>query len=295
MSVQIPASFRAMPRWANGGTAWLDALPDLADDWCRRARLTVDGAAWHGSNALVVPVRRDGVELALRLTPADDPVADQVAALHFWDGRGTVRLVEADAAAGMMLLERLDAMNDLAALPLAEAVPTIARVMRRLAAPVPDGLDVPDTGDIVVARRAELPLQWRRLGAPFDGRILRAAFRASAALEASVGRLAVDGDLHYQQVLSGEREPWLVVDPVLMRGDTEYDLARLLWSRLDEMRDTDEIRHWLDVIVAEADLDADRALAWALFRTVDYWLWGLAHGLTEDPARCERLVEALLG
>jgi hypothetical protein len=30
-----------------------------------------------------------------------------------------------------------------------------------------------------------------------------------------------------------------------------------------------------------------------LFRAVDYWLWGLAAGLTEDPLRCRRLVSVL--
>jgi streptomycin 6-kinase len=26
-----------------------------------------------------------------------------------------------------------------------------------------------------------------------------------------------------------------------------------------------------------------------VFRTLDYWLWCLSHGLTEDPVRCDRL------
>jgi streptomycin 6-kinase len=48
--------------------------------------------------------------------------------------------------------------------------------------------------------------------------------------------------------------------------------------------------HWFDVIVTEAGLDRDRAAAWVLFRSIDYWLWGLTYGLTEDPMRCARLV-----
>ena len=69
--------------------------------------------------------------------------------------------------------------------------------------------------------------------------------------------------------------------------------ARVLWTRLDEMPDVPAIRHWVDVVVDAADLERDRALAWARFRTVDYWLWGLSYGLTEDPARCARLAAAL--
>jgi hypothetical protein len=32
-----------------------------------------------------------------------------------------------------------------------------------------------------------------------------------------------------------------------------------------------------------------------VFRAVDYWLWGLHHGLTEDPGRCHRLLASFSG
>jgi streptomycin 6-kinase len=40
-------------------------------------------------------------------------------------------------------------------------------------------------------------------------------------------------------------------------------------------------------------LDFEKARRWALVRCIDYWLWGLEHGLTEDPKRCRRIVDAL--
>ena len=91
--------------------------------------------------------------------------------------------------------------------------------------------------------------------------------------------------------MRGSREPWLTVDPILLRGDIEYDLARILWTRLDEIGDI--VAHF-DIVVRSAGLDRDRARDWVVFRTVDYWLWGLRAGLTEDPVRCERLVSAFV-
>ena len=38
-------------------------------------------------------------------------------------------------------------------------------------------------------------------------------------------------------------------------------------------------------------LNPARARAWTIVQAVDYWLWGLGHGLTEDPERCNRLVQ----
>ena len=114
----------------------------------------------------------------------------------------------------------------------------------------------------------------------------------STAQDLAVG-LAVNGDLHAGQVLAATREPWLVVDPVLYRGDIEYDLARVLWTRIDEMADDAEIGRHFEDLVGFAQLDEGRARAWVVFRTVDYWLWAQEAGLTEDPRRCARLLAAI--
>lgn len=80
---------------------------------------------------------------------------------------------------------------------------------------------------------------------------------------------------------------------MLLRGDIAYDLARALWIRMDEMPDDTAIVGHLDTLAHEAALARDRARDWVLFRTVDYWLWGLRAGLTEDPRRCHRLAVAV--
>jgi len=290
--IDLPDSYWAMPRWWHEGSTWLDRLPETVRALCERWCLTLDGAVSHGSNAIAVPVRCHGEPLVLRVTPPDAGTVDEVRALRFWAGRGTVRLLDADPAAGASLLERLDSERSLDRLPLDEAVPIIARVMGRLAVPAPP--EVPSTASLVRARAATLDPDWERLGRPFGRRILDAAVRAASDLGQTSSNLAVNGDLHFEQVLGGTREPWLVVDPVLLRGDIEYDLARILWSRLDEMtRDGDVLRH-IETIVREVGLDRERAWSWVVYRTVDYWLWGLDFGLTEDPVRCARLARIVL-
>lgn len=290
--IVVPQSFLEMPRWWHEGQQWLVELPDLVERVCEEWHLELDGMIMHGSNALVVPVRRGQDTFVLRLTPPDDRSVDEISALRFWNGRGTVNLFDADPAAGVSLLERLDGEHTLAQIPLEEAVPVIARLMRRLA--VPAHPDVRSTADLVSNRIVTMDRDWERLGRPFDRAILDAAIAVGSILRETNSSLAVNGDLHFDQVLRGAREPWLVVDPVLMRGDIEYDLARILWSRLDEMVDLRGIDHWFRVIVEHAGLEFDRATAWVVFRTVDYWLWGLDYGLTEDPVRCARLANVFM-
>ncbi len=38
--IEVPATFRAMPRWWSDGTDWLDALPELVATQCARWELT---------------------------------------------------------------------------------------------------------------------------------------------------------------------------------------------------------------------------------------------------------------
>ncbi len=174
--------------------------------------------------------------------------------------------------------------------PVAEAMPILGRMMRRLAIPAPP--HVPSTADVVAARMATLRTEWERWGRPFPEPALHQAFEAGSRLSRTESPLAVNGDLHSAQVLRGGRERWLTVDPVLMRGDIAYDLGRILWTRIDEMTDADEIVHHFEAVVGAAGVDREHGRDWVVFRAVDYWLWGLAAGLTEDPRRCRRLVLA---
>ncbi len=270
------------------------ALPGLVDASLQRWRLTIDqdaGGPWHGSNALVLPVLRDGVPLVLRLAPPDPNTSKEVAALRFWDGRGTVRLIRHKPDWAAMLLERIIPGTPASLLPVGESMTVVGTVLRRMAVPAP--ATVPGTDRIAADLVTSLPLDWERLGRPFPRSVLSAAQQTAAALSATSSTVAVNGDLHADQVLRATREPWLVVDPVLLRGDPEYDLARVLWTRLDEMPDDAAILAHLDTVVRTAGLDERRAFAWTRLRTVDYWLWGLSAGLTEDPVRCARLAGAL--
>lgn len=289
--IEVPATFRAMPRWWADGADWLDALPRVVAAQCDRWSLQIDGSPWHGSNALVVPVLRDGEPLALRLLPPREDVVAESEALRFWDGRGTVRLVDVDAEQNAALLERLDGSTDLTSRPLDEAVVVLAAVMRRLAVSAPTS--VRSTTDIAAEEAASFAGRWEQQGRPVDRRALDASIAAAEALTTtSTPDLAVDGDLHHAQVLAGTRLPWIVVDPVLLRGDVQYDLARVLWTRLDEMENDAEIHRHVASTVAVAGLDPGRTDAWVKVRSMSYLLWGLEHGLTTDPVRCQRLLAA---
>ncbi|MFH9063538.1 aminoglycoside phosphotransferase family protein [Streptomyces coeruleorubidus] len=290
----MPESLRGLGRWQHEGEAgsrWLEALPDTVYEWCQRWNLEVDGRPMHGYNSLVVPVRRDSEPLALKVTWPDLQLEEQVLALRLWDGHDAVRLVDVDTAAGVLLMQRLDHNRSLREVPLEEAVPVIGSLLRRLAVEPPAGLR--STGAIAAQHRRELAGHWQDLGRPMPRRTLDCGLELAGELSSDDYSVLVNNDLHYEQVLRTSDGDWTVVDPMIVSGVLEFQVAPLLWSRFDELGSS-RVEWCIDALADAADLDRDRARKWALLRAVEYWLWGLKAGLTEDPVRCQYIAEALL-
>jgi len=290
--IAVPETFREMPRWWHDhpGRSWLDALPVLVETQCRRWQLEVDGAPRHGSNALVVPVRRGADPFVLRLSPPGDDVTSEAAALRLWAGRGTVRLFEVDVDAHALLLERLSSSRSLQSEPLSTAIPVIADLVTQLAVPAPP--KVRSTGSIAAKHVETFGGDWSALEGPTPRTQLdRAIHLADDLAHSRPAALAVDGDLHCEQVLAADRAPWLVVDPVLLRGDPEYDFARVLWSRLDELPEDSDITSAFELFVGAARVPPERARAWVVVRSMSYLLWSIPRSLTDDPPRCRRLLD----
>ena len=105
--------------------------------------------------------------------------------------------------------------------------------------------------------------------------------------------LIVNYDLHYEDVLAGEREAWLAVDPKVVAGDLEYGLAQLFFNRYEDIVAGKGVAWYLERLVEVAELDYDLARAWLITRCMEYCMWALTVGFTEDPVRCEQVVRAI--
>jgi streptomycin 6-kinase len=276
-----------------GGREWIARLPALAQVLCERWELEIDrGLPRHGYNALVIPVRRHTEPLVLKLAWPAEGIRDEVHALKIWDGNGTVRMREADGDAGALLLERLDGDRTLRSLDALEAAETAGRLLRRLAIPAPPGFSDVRTraGDTARSLRA----QQASPDCPVPPRWLGRALELSRYLAAHAGTdLLIHADLHYDNVLAGTREPWLAIDPRPVAGEPEGAIPELLWTRIAPDEDDRTIWRIFETLIDSAGLNAERARIWVIVRCVDYWLWGVAHGLTHDPKRCRRILQAL--
>ncbi|MGN6301375.1 MAG: aminoglycoside phosphotransferase family protein, partial [Angustibacter sp.] len=103
------------------GAEWAAGLPRLLAATCDDWSLEPSGPVGTGWTSLVVPVTREGSRLALKLVWPHVEGRDEALALRHWDGRGAVRLVQADPSRWAMLLEALDPARDLRTLDVDSA------------------------------------------------------------------------------------------------------------------------------------------------------------------------------
>jgi streptomycin 6-kinase len=259
------------PDWA----AFVDRLPRLLRDLTEEWQLEVDGEASHGYCSLVVPVRRAGEPAVLKLTFPDIEGEHEALALQRLGGDGAVRLLRADPRRGALLLERLHT-TDLDSLPVLEACSVVAGLYQRIHVPAtPQLLPVTAYLDRWTPVLRALPRD-----APIPRRLVEQTLALVGDLFSRSGpAVMLHGDLHYQNVLAGDREPWLVIDPKPMAGDRHYEPAPMLWNRWDEAVATGNLRFALrrrfHTLVDDAGLDEELARDWVVVRMVYNMVWEL--------------------
>jgi streptomycin 6-kinase len=269
VTVTLPTGVLAMAERGDAWAAWVDRLPALARDLLDEWALRPDGSPAHGYCSLVLPVRADGEDAVLKLGFPDDESAHEHLALQHWHGDGAVRLLRADPRRQALLLERAGP-GDLTTVDDVEACEVVASSYARLhRPPLPQLRSLTD-----LCGRWEQRLRAVPRGAPVPHRMVEqaAALARRFADDQETEPVLLHGDLHYAQVLTAEREPWLVIDPKPLNGDPHYELAPMLWNRWDEVVATGDVRGTVrrrfHTLVDTAWLDEDRARDWAVLRVV---------------------------
>jgi streptomycin 6-kinase len=258
---------------------------------CERWELTLSGQAPRGDWSTILVASRRGMPCVLKIAGPEHNAIDEALALEAWNGNGAVRLLEADREHGALLLERLDPDRTLRTTELATAAEIAGSLIRELAVPAPAGL--PLLTDIASQKPGILRRRQGALGEPVPGRWIDIACGLACDLATDPGNQLVHGDLHYDNILAGPRRPWLAIDPKPVIGNPERSVAELMWDRIDDATQPHDVHALFAALTRTGVLHPDRARAWTIVQAVDYWLWGLGAGLTEDPRRCERLLAIL--
>ncbi len=232
-AIRIPDLLRDTPADEDPAfQEWLAALPETVDAVASEWELDLDDPFEPGGRcAWVAPARnRAGDQLAIKVAWRHWEAEHEADGLRFWDGNGAVRCLAmrelGDATA--LLLERcVPGVQLKSALPELEHDVVIAGLLRRLwARQPPDGHQFRPLQYMCDRWASSFETSFCRNARGLDPGLAREAIATFRELPQSADSSAVlCTDLHAENVLAAQREPWLVIDPKPFVGDPAYDVV----------------------------------------------------------------------
>ncbi len=204
----------------------------------------------------------------------------EIEALRLFDGHGIVHLLDADADQGALLLEHLMPGTPLSSLPDDEKAAAIAAgVMRQLWRPVPAEHMFPTVADWA-AGLSKLRRRYGGATGPFPSFLVEEAETLFAELIGSMAEpMLLHGDLHHDNILAAERQPWLALDPKGVIGEPAYEVGALLRNPaprlLDEPQPGRILARRIHRLSEDLGFDRARLRGWGLAQAVLAAWWSL--------------------
>jgi streptomycin 6-kinase len=248
------------------GASWLADLPKLVSELTQAWGLQL-GTPYDGAGvSFVAPAARDAKQFVLKVQWPHDECAHEADALRVWNGIGADRLLAHDPARHALLLERCVPGTQLAAAvgvdPLAVVIDLLPRLWRTVGAPFK-----PLT-DEAKEWATDLHADWNAAGRRCERKLIDAAAEFLDHLPTTQGeQVLVHQDLHGDNILAAEREPWLVIDPKPLAAEREFSLAPIIRS-FEFGHSKVQVVYRLDRLSAELRLDRSRVRQWAIAQTV---------------------------
>ena len=271
------------------GLVWLDRLPaiinECADQWDLTLGRSLEPLTY---NYLVSARRADGTEVVIKVASPTGEFQQQKAALEIFDGSGAVQLLASDDRDEVLLLEGCAPGTNLDDLPDDQGIAIAASIMRQIWCPLSPDHVFPTTAKWGQGL-ARLRNFYHGIG-PFPKTLVERTERTFADFSASdVVPVLLHGDLHHDNILAAQRQPWLAIDPKGVAGEPAYETGSFLLNRSSEMRNAPHPR-WvlarkLDRLAGELEFDRQRVREWGIAQAVLSAWWTVEdHGQLDEFA-----------
>jgi streptomycin 6-kinase len=199
----------------------------------------------------------DGTPAVLKVIDRHRESEQEADALTRWAGDGAVRLLDRTDDGLVILMERAEPGTPLSRLTTERAMDVLVGLLPRLW----------KSGDGFHTIEEEIEY-WE-----LDGDVLALALE----LATSQGeRVLTSQDLHGDNVLAAQREPWLAIDPKPLAAEREFQAAPILRSgELGHSRR--DLLYRLDRL-GELGLDRERMIGWTIVQTTAWSEGGTLDG-----------------
>ena len=246
---------------------WLERVPELVAECVEEWKLELGepyeaGAAGYAVRAALT----DGTPAVLKVIYPHREAEHEADALERLAGNGAVRLLARDDARSAMLLERCEPGTALAENGGEKALDVLVELLPRHWVRV--GEPFRTLAEEAAWWIDDLPEQWEQSGRAIERCLVDAAVDALRSLSESQGeQVLLNQDLHGDNVLAAEREPWLMIDPKPLVGEREFAVAPIVRS-FELGSSKADVLYRLDRLTSELGLDRERARGWTIGQTM---------------------------
>jgi streptomycin 6-kinase len=266
------------------GAAWIASFPEHLAAVAEQYDLVLGAPFVLSYNYVCAATRGDSMPVVLKLSPPNPEFHTEVAALRHYGVEGCVEVLEADADAGILIMERIfpgtmlrELRND------DEATRIAAEVMRKLWRPLP-----PDHRFPTVEKwsRGLQRLRDDNQGGtgPLPAHLVDRAEGVYRELLASAPPpVLLHGDLHHDNILAATRVPYLAIDPKGLAGEPAYEVGPLFYNPQPELYQFPNLAQVLGrrlaILVESLQIERERLLACAFAHAVLSAAWSVEdHG-----------------
>jgi streptomycin 6-kinase len=272
---------------------WLERVPELVAECIEEWKLELGepyeaGAAGYAVRAALT----DGTPAVLKVIYPHREAEHEADALERLAGNGAVQLLARDDARSAMLLERCEPGTALAENGGEKALDVLVELLPRHW--VRAGEPFRTLAEEAAWWIDDLPEHWEQSGRAIERRLVDTAVDALRLLSESQGeQVLLNQDLHGDNVLAAEREPWLAIDPKPLVGEPAFDAASLLRDKPGDLVEDptagrEQLQARLDQLTDLLDVPRSRVKGWAFAVAVDTGLLAYDQG---DPKGGDLMLE----
>lgn len=262
------------------GRDWLRTLTDLQDKMALRWSLSdIHPIKDLSYNYLAFATTTDNAPVVLKLGVPHSELEYEILALSVYNGRGVVRLLVSDPSLGALLLERiLPGENLLTIQDDQESTQIAAQVMKEVWKPVPPDIQFPTVASWCQGFQRYLDRSPENK--PLPAVMIRdAANLAKELLADSHNLLLLHGDLHHMNILLGENEKWIAIDPKGVIGEAAFEVGALMLNPIPELIHRSNIiniqKQRLKILEESLSIDKKRLASWSFVRAALSAIWSL--------------------
>jgi streptomycin 6-kinase len=276
------------------GKLWIASLPNvvevLAVHWQLRDVIPVDNMTF---NYVAKAISITHQPVILKISCDAESIADERQALVYFDGEGSIKLIDCNEKYNALLLQQAVTGETLKSLYSSQAeyvMDSYIGVMKKLHDKnLPNKHRYRHITDWLKALDKLTPEQ-------VPAHIIDRAIELRDRLLVSMGLLIfLHGDLHHDNILkSGDQ--WLAIDPKGVVGEAEFEIAAFDFMYVNELANKSDAKTTfvarVNLLAQQANLNTQRIKDWVFVRLVLMAAWQVEDN--GDPRRPIKLAEIFM-